>query len=104
MRRRRTTEATEDESEGLIERVRPGSGEPTADDSGGLFDRVRGSEEPTTDDSGNLFDRARAKYGLGALLVAAGVVLFFFPEPITSTVGLAMIGVGAIVWVVSWLR
>lgn len=101
MRRRQTTE---DESRGLIDRVRRGSEEPTSDDSGSLVDRVRGSEEPTTDDSGSLFDRARAKYGLGVLLVAVGAVLFFFPEPITSTAGLALIGMGALIWLVSWLR
>ncbi len=55
-------------------------------------------------DSGSLFDRARAKYGLGALLIATEAVLFFFPEPITSTVGLALIGMRALIWLVSWLR
>lgn len=86
MRRRQTTEETEDESRSVIDRMR------------------RSSDEPTTNDSGSLFNRARAKYGLGTLLVVAGAVLFFFPEPITSTVGLALIGVGALIWLVSWLR
>lgn len=104
MRRRRTAEETEDESGGLIDRVKPGSAEPTADDSGSLVDRVKGSGEPTTGESRSLFDRARSKYGLGVVLVATGAVLFFFPEPISSTVGLALIGVGALIWLVSWLR
>ncbi|ELZ18515.1 hypothetical protein C477_10628 [Haloterrigena salina JCM 13891] len=63
------------------------------------MDRVRGSSaEPTADDSGSWFDRARAKYGLGTLLVAAGVVLFLFPEPVTSTAGLVLIGAGVLIW------
>lgn len=67
-----------------------------------MLDRARGrSKEPTADETGSRFDRARAKYGLGALLVAAGVVLFVFPEPITSSAGLALIAVGALIWLVS---
>lgn len=116
--RRKQTDPTEDDSRSLVDRVKGRSNEPTQDDSGGLFDRARGrsaeptqddsrnmldrargrSAEPTTNESGSWFDRARAKYGLGALLVAAGVVLFVFPEPITSTAGLALIAVGAIIW------
>ncbi|WP_226039134.1 hypothetical protein [Natrinema sp. DC36] len=76
--------------------------ERTEDDSRSILDRARGrSAESTSDESGSWFDRARAKYGLGALLVAAGVVLFVFPEPITSTVGLALIVAGALIWLVS---
>ena len=48
--------------------------------------------------------RARAKYGLGALLVVAGLALFLFPEPVTSTAGIALIAVGAVVWLAGWLR
>ncbi|MFP8955376.1 hypothetical protein ACLI4Y_01510 [Natrialbaceae archaeon A-CW3] len=105
MRLRQTTEETEDESNGWFDRVRGSADEPPSDDTGSLVDRVRGSSaEPTSDDSGNWFDQAKAKYGLGALLVVAGVALFLFPEPVTSTAGIALIGVGALVWLVSWLR
>lgn len=116
--RRKQTERTGDDSRSLVDRVKGQSEEPTRDDSRGLLDRARGrstepaqndsksmldrargrSAEPTQDESTSRFGRARAKYGLGALLVAAGVVLFVFPEPITSTAGLALIAVGAIIW------
>ena len=77
----------------------------TEGESGSLFDRGRGgSEERTEADSESWFNRARAKYGLGALLVVAGVALFLFPEPITSTAGLVLIAVGALIGLVSWLR
>lgn len=89
----------------MLDRARGKTDDRTRDDSRSVLDRARGtSDERIEDDSGSWFDRARAKYGLGALLVAAGVVLFLFPEPLTSTVGLALIGVGALIWVVSWLR
>ncbi|WP_408957395.1 hypothetical protein [Natrinema sp. 74] len=101
MRRRQTTEETEDESDGWVDRMRGGSAGQTTDDSGGLLDRTRGkSSEPTTNDAGSWFDRAKAEYGLGTLLVAAGAVLFLFPEPITSTAGLVLIGIGALLWLV----
>ncbi len=72
---------------------------PQTDESDSLFDRARGgSADTTTNDSGSWFDRAKAKYGLGTLLVAAGAVLFLFPEQITSTAGLVLIGAGFLVW------
>lgn len=90
------------------------STESTEDESGGWFSRGRGrshertKDEPnaarTGDGSRGLIGRARAKYGLGALLVVAGVALFLFPEPATSAAGIALIGLGALVWFVSWLR
>ncbi|MDS0475330.1 hypothetical protein [Natrinema sp. 1APR25-10V2] len=117
MRRNQTTEETDDESGSLLDRVRGGSEDQPTDesdslferarggsadattDSGGLLDRGRGdSADTTTNDSGSWFDRAKAEYGLGTLLVAAGAVLFLFPEPITSTAGIVLIGVGVLVW------
>ncbi|NHN57651.1 MULTISPECIES: hypothetical protein [Halorussus] len=45
------------------------------------------------DDDGSWWDE-----GLIGLLLVAGVVLFFFPEPFTSTVGIALIALGIIAW------
>lgn len=110
--RRETSERTESESRGLLGRLR-GRGrsadqKPGNDGERSRLERLRGrSEERTEDRSGDespgWFGRARAKYGLGAVLVAVGVALFLFPEPITSTAGLVLIAVGALIWLVSWL-
>lgn len=54
--------------------------------------------ERSTDDSGSWFGRARAKYGLGTVLAGVGLVLFLFPEPVTSTAGLFLIGAGVLLW------
>ncbi len=40
--------------------------------------------------------------GLAALLIIIGVVLFFFPEPITSFAGIALVLIGAIVWLADY--
>ena len=46
------------------------------------------------DDDGSWWDE-----GLIALLLVTGVILFFFPEPFTSTIGIALIALGVIAWV-----
>lgn len=100
--RGKTAGHTGDDSRNVSDRAR--SEERVPDDSGNWFDRKRGrAEEQPEEESGSWFDRAKAKYGFGALLAAAGVVLFLFPEPVTSTAGLVLIGVGALIWLVSWL-
>lgn len=38
------------------------------------------------------------------LLLLVGVVLFFFPEPITSTVGILLITVAVIAWAAEAMR
>ena len=119
MRRTQSNERTEDESSGvlsnmrgnipartpnqfgtLFDRSRASKTEDMPDDSGGVLKRVRrSSTEPAAEDSEtSWFSRARAKYGLGTLLLGAGVVLFLFPEPVTSTAGLALIGAGVLLW------
>lgn len=42
--------------------------------------------------------------GLASLLLIAGVILFFIPEPITSTLGILLLILGAFVWIVDALR
>lgn len=124
MRRSRTRDQSEDESRGVfnriggtagkrpadesrswVDRVRQKSTKPAMDESRGLFDRPRRkSAEQTDTASQGWFGRARAKYGLGALLAAIGLALVLFPEPATSAAGLVLIGVGALIWLVSWFR
>ena len=40
--------------------------------------------------------------GLAALLIVIGVVLFFFPEPITTFAGVALMIIGALVWLADY--
>jgi len=40
--------------------------------------------------------------GLISLLLVGGLVLFLFPEPATSAVGVLMMGAGVIAWFVDW--
>ncbi|GAB3669734.1 hypothetical protein GCM10028856_18040 [Halopiger thermotolerans] len=49
------------------------------------------------DDDGSLWDE-----GLITLLIVAGVVLFLFPEPATSGLGILLLSVGVLAWLVDW--
>ena len=42
--------------------------------------------------------------GVIATLFVVGLTLLLFPEPATSTVGLALIAVALVVWAIDWLR
>lgn len=91
---RRSTKQTEDESSGWLRSSRGSSEERSRDE-------YESTEARSEDESRSWFGRARAKYGLGALLVVAGIGLFLFPEPATSMAGIALIVLGALVWLVS---
>lgn len=41
--------------------------------------------------------------GLITLLLVVGVVLFLFPEPATSALGIFLVVTGAVLWLVDWL-
>lgn len=38
-----------------------------------------------------------------SLLIIIGAVLFFFPEPITSAIGIIVLLVGIATWVADWI-
>lgn len=40
--------------------------------------------------------------GLVTLLLVAGIVLFLFPEPATSALGIFLVIAGAVLWVIDW--
>jgi len=40
--------------------------------------------------------------GLISLLLVGGLVLFLFPEPATSAIGVLMMGAGVVAWLVDW--
>lgn len=44
-----------------------------------------------------------AAIGVGELIII-GALLFFFPEPTTSLIGIALILTAAIVWLAGWYR
>ncbi|MFC6824899.1 hypothetical protein [Halopelagius fulvigenes] len=44
-----------------------------------------------------------AAIGVGELIVI-GALLFFFPEPTTSIIGIALIATAVVVWLAGWLR
>lgn len=41
--------------------------------------------------------------GLITLLIVIGAVLFVFPEPATSAVGILLIAIGVIGWLIGWI-
>lgn len=41
--------------------------------------------------------------GVGGLLII-GVLFFFFPEPVTSVLGIALILVAAFIWLAGWVK
>ncbi len=55
--------------------------------------------EPTdsSEDDGSWWDE-----GLISLLLVVGVVLFIFPEPATSALGILFVSAGVIAWLVDW--
>ncbi|NHN61458.1 MULTISPECIES: DUF308 domain-containing protein [Halorussus] len=51
----------------------------------------------TDDDDGSWLDE-----GLIGTFIVVGAILFFFPEPTTSAVGVAMLAMGVMGWIVDW--
>jgi hypothetical protein len=58
------------------------------------YDEPRGAEES---------DGGWLDVGLIGLALIVGVILFLFPEPITSTIGVALIVAAVIAWIVDAL-
>ena len=55
-------------------------------------------DETYEEDDGSWWDE-----GLIGLLLIAGVVLFFFPEPTTSIIGIALLAIGVVAWIIDWI-
>lgn len=62
-------------------------------------DEYSAREADRTDES----DESWWDEGLIGLLLVAGVVLFFFPEPATTAIGIGLIAVGVVAWIIDWL-
>lgn len=77
----RSTGNTADAEYGGAETAGAGEGTPTAENEGGSW-----------------WDE-----GLITLLLVGGLALFLFPEPVTSAVGLVLMGAGVVLGIVDWL-
>ncbi|WP_327051151.1 hypothetical protein [Halomicrococcus gelatinilyticus] len=76
-----------------------GTGETVTDEE--AYDGSRRDDrydEATTDEEGTWLDE-----GIISLVLLAGVVLLFFPEPATSALGILLLGVGVVAWVIDAL-
>lgn len=64
-------------------------------------DAYGGSEEfgpsEATDEDG------RWNEGIVSVLLVVGVVLFLFPEPATSAIGMVLVALGLAMWLLDWL-
>ncbi|WP_433632248.1 hypothetical protein [Halomicrococcus sp. NG-SE-24] len=64
-------------------------------DAYGESDEFRPSE--ATDEGGRLGE------GVVSVLLVVGVVLFLFPEPATSAIGMGLVALGLAMWLLDWL-
>ena len=71
-----------------------GAAEETSNET---YDEERAAGERDTDDDGWAESAV-------PLLFIGGLALFFFPEPVTSAVGVLLMGAGVVLWAVSRLR
>ena len=62
--------------------------------SEGTYDDDDAYDETYDEDDGSWWDK-----GIVGLLLIAGVVLFFFPEPATSAIGILLIGLAVVAWI-----
>lgn len=62
-------------------------------------DGVSTAGEQDDEDDGTWLDE-----GLIGLVLVVGVVLFLFPEPATSALGMALVAIGLVAWLVDWAR
>lgn len=88
-----------------------GTSDTSETEQSGVFSRVKGIGRTSTDEpgeeeteAGGRLSRARQKYGIAPLLIVAGIALFLFPEPATSTAGTLLIAGGVILYIVKRIR
>lgn len=60
-------------------------------------------DEDTYDDTAREGDGTWLDEGLITLLLVAGIVLFLFPEPATSGLGILLLLAGGTLWLVDWV-
>lgn len=63
----------------------------------------RNADEPVEETDTDNSDESHWGEGIFSLLLIAGVILFIFPEPITSFVGILLLLTGAVGWLISKL-
>jgi len=70
-------------------------GDPSDGDSSDAVPNDGNGESESTDDENDRF----LDEGLIPLLVVGGLILFLFPEPVTSSLGIVLVGIGVGLWV-----
>lgn len=61
------------------------------------YEEEYSAEYERADEEGTWLDE-----GLITLTIVAGVVLFLFPEPATSGLGILLIAIGVVAWLIDW--
>jgi hypothetical protein len=63
------------------------------------------SSDSDSNDSGTFkqFVEEYSEEELGTILIVGGFILFIFPEPITSVIGVIVLFLGAVTWFSDWL-
>lgn len=87
-----------DEDESNFERARDDDGMVETTPSGDVVDDDLVTEDEAGGDDDGWFDA-----GVITLTLLVGLALFLFPEPLTSGVGVVLMGVGVVAWLVDWL-
>lgn len=67
-------------------------------------DRIAGGASDSRTQTTETEDESWFDQGLITLLVVVGALLFLFPEPATSAVGIVLLGVGIIAWAIDLTR
>ncbi|MFC7079078.1 hypothetical protein [Halorussus caseinilyticus] len=90
---------TDDEYDDTYEKVH--GDEPTRDQyTDEATDETPRTDTATTDADED--DDSWLSEGLIGTFLLVGVALFFFPEPATSAVGIAMVAMGVVAWIANW--
>ena len=71
-----------------------GETDPSEDEA---FDDRTDREESSSGGLASLWDE-----GLITLLIVGGAILFLFPEPVTSSIGILLLGLGVLAWAIDW--
>lgn len=78
-----------------------GGRDDTAYEDDTAYDDTGYGDDTTYDDSDDS-DDSYVEEGAAALLLVVGIILFFFPEPFTSLIGIGLIILGVLTWLADY--